>query len=252
MAVRERTTATLDPTRTEYGFTGPSLEVGNIVVTGDAAAARDAADDAQEALEEFNNAYYGSRSSVPTTRPDGTPIQVGDLYYSTVPPVGLNYYTGSNQWQNVATVAGGQPLDATLTALAGLDATKGLIEQTNDDVFTIRAIGTSTSISIPTLAQNDARYATVAHTHPQSDVTNLVTDLAAKQAADATLTALAGLNATAGVVEQTGVDVFTKRAIGVASGASIPTLADTDARYATSTHTHTASAISDFGLVAPT
>lgn len=69
------------------------------------------------------------------------------------------------------------------------------------------------------------------HTHAEADVTGLVADLAARQPLDGTLTALAALDATAGLLEQTGADTFARRALGVAAGTSVPTRADADARY---------------------
>jgi hypothetical protein len=53
-----------------------------------------------------------------------------------------------------------------------------------------------------------------------------------RQPINATLTAIAALDSTAGLVEQTGADAFTKRALGVGATTSIPTRADADTRYA--------------------
>ncbi len=56
-------------------------------------------------------------------------------------------------------------------------------------------------------------------------------ELADAQPLSPTLTALDNLSATAGLLEQTGADTFTKRAIGVAASTSIPTRAQADLRY---------------------
>lgn len=65
----------------------------------------------------------------------------------------------------------------------------------------------------------------------KADAAATATALSGKQPADPDLTALAALDATPGLVEQTGAAAFTKRAIGVAAGTSVLTRADGDARY---------------------
>ncbi len=70
--------------------------------------------------------------------------------------------TGAAVWDEVksATALASiyQPLDATLTGLAALDGTTGLVEQDGATSFTKRAIGAGASTSVPTRADGDARW----------------------------------------------------------------------------------------------
>lgn len=68
-----------------------------------AEAAQEAAEDAAESAENIqaaiNNRYYGALSSDPVTRPDGTPVQPGDLYTNSVTNT-LRFYTSAGTWQD--------------------------------------------------------------------------------------------------------------------------------------------------------
>lgn len=65
----------------------------------------------------------------------------------------------------------------------------------------------------------------------KADAAAVATALNGKQDVSAILTAIAGLSAAAGILEQTGAAVFTKRATGVGASTSLLTRADGDGRY---------------------
>lgn len=68
-------------------------------------------------------------------------------------------------------VAGRQPMDATLTALAALDPSAGVLVQTGADAFAKRAIGAASTTDILDRAAGDGRYYT------RSEVDNLLSGL---------------------------------------------------------------------------
>lgn len=176
-----------------------------------------------------------------------------------------------------------QAYDGDLAAIAGLAGTSGLARKTAANTWsldtatyltanqTITATGdatgsgtTSIALTIPNDTITNAKAANMAantlkgnNTGSSADPADLTvaqvktllsytaTDVGA-QASDATLTALAALNSTAGLLEQTGADTFTKRAIGVAASTDILTRADGDTRFAAASHTHTSAGVTDF------
>lgn len=87
--------------------------------------------------------------------------------------------------------------DPMLSALAALDGTTGIVEQTGPDVLVKRPIGIGSAESLLTRGDGDGRYPPVSHGHALAAITGLQAALDGKQPLDAELSAIAGLTSAA-------------------------------------------------------
>jgi hypothetical protein len=160
--------------------------------TSSASDAQAAADAAAQSLDDFQDLYLGNKAGDPTVDNQGDPLQQGALYYNTTTSQ-MRVWSGS-AWQNLAGGAGiaDAPQDShtygrkNATWVDVAVASGAIPEAPLDGAQYARQSAGWTQVIIPTtidwanVTNTPATYPPSPHTHAESDVINLVSDLALK------------------------------------------------------------------------
>lgn len=141
-AANSATSAATQATNAATSASNASTNAG--IALGHANNASTSATNAALSYDSFDDRYLGTKAANPSTDNDGNTLLTGAFYWNTTTP-GLHFWNGTGWVQQPINA---QPLDTTLTALAALDASVGVIHQTGADTFEKRGIATNSDVTL--------------------------------------------------------------------------------------------------------